>query len=102
MLYQLVEAQRGALEPWRMAAGIASALLAPAGVWSAMPLSREFAASNGLFLRLTKRYPKPAWNLKGAEPVVVQQKPFCNLVHLRQASSKPRKVLLVAPLSGHH
>ena len=29
-------------------------------------------------------------------------KPFCNLVHFRQHSTKKNKVLLVAPLSGHH
>ncbi len=33
---------------------------------------------------------------------VALDKPFCRLVHFRQREARERKVLVVAPLSGHH
>ena len=33
---------------------------------------------------------------------MTQAKPFCHLVHFRQGEAKRHKVLIVAPLSGHH
>src|SRR5881394_3943199 len=86
MLYSLYEAQHLALTPLRFMAE-----------WS-----RGLAASSDLFLRVTERYEKPEWHLDGVEIEVTQEKPFCQLVHFRQASPKARKVLVVAPLSGHH
>lgn len=62
-----------------------------------------------------KEYQKPAWNLPATDingksvrvtESVVLDKPFCRLVHfhrdVRQAPQDDPKVLLVAPLSGHH
>jgi poly(3-hydroxybutyrate) depolymerase len=67
-----------------------------------LPLARRLAASSDVFLRVTERYEKPKWSIAEAEPEVALAKPFCNLVHFRQQEPKTRKVLLVAPLSGHH
>lgn len=66
------------------------------------PFARRMAASSDLFLRLTHRYEKPAWNIPGVEVEVALDKPFCRLQHFRQPKAPARKVLLVAPLSGHH
>jgi poly(3-hydroxybutyrate) depolymerase len=65
-------------------------------------MSRRLAAGSDLFLRLTGRYERPQWNIPGVEIEVALDKPFCKLVHFRQRTQKKSKVLLVAPLSGHH
>lgn len=63
-------------------------------------------------MRLTRRYEKLGFNIDEVEingdavavhEEVINSKPFCNLVHFRrQNHSDSNKVLLVAPLSGHH
>jgi poly(3-hydroxybutyrate) depolymerase len=65
-------------------------------------MSRRVAASSDLFLRLTGRYEKPAWNIREAEIELALDKPFCKLIHFKQKEAKKHKVLVVAPLSGHH
>jgi poly(3-hydroxybutyrate) depolymerase len=103
MLYSLFETQHMLLEPWRFAAEATRGWFAhPFSPWSHLPISRRVAAANDLFLRLTQRYEKPAWNIAGAEIEVAVAKPFCNLVHFKTPGEKAHKVLLVAPLSGHH
>src|SRR5882672_6411665 len=67
------------------------------------PFARRLAASSDLFLRVTQRYEKPQWNIAEAQVEVALDRPFCKLIHFKQDSSpKGRKVLIVAPLSGHH
>lgn len=103
MLYSLYEAQHLALVPLRYFAELSRGWFGhPFSPLAHHPLSRRFAASSDLFLRVTDRYEKPAWDLPGVEIEVALAKPFCHLVHFKQPSPKPRKVLLVAPLSGHH
>src|SRR5437764_10034884 len=103
MLYSLYEAQHMALAPLRYMAewslGWFGHPFSPLAHW---PLSRRLAASSDLFLRVTERYEKPQWNLAEVELEVAQEKPFCRLLHFKQSTPKPHKVLLVAPLSGHH
>ena len=99
MLYQLYEAQHAALAPWRVVADFYRGWFAhPFSPFSHLPLARRLAASNDLFLRITGRYAKPEWNL--GEYRVADEKPFCKLLHFANAG-RP-KVLVVAPLSGHH
>jgi poly(3-hydroxybutyrate) depolymerase len=103
MLYSLYEAQHLALVPLRFAAELARGWFGhPFSPFAHHPLSRRFVASSDLFLRVTDRYEKPKWNLDEAQPEVVLERPFCKLIHFRQAAPKARKVLVVAPLSGHH
>jgi poly(3-hydroxybutyrate) depolymerase len=103
MLYSFFETQHMLLEPWRFAAEATRGWFAhPFSPWSHLPISRSVAAANDLFLRLTQRYEKPAWNIAGARIEVALARPFCNLVHFKQDFPKKHKVLLVAPLSGHH
>jgi poly(3-hydroxybutyrate) depolymerase len=66
------------------------------------PYARRLAASSDLFLRVTQRYEKPAWRIEGVDIEVALDRPFCKLIHFKQKTPKNLKVLLVAPLSGHH
>ena len=115
--YQLHEMAYLALAPARAFSDIAR-------VWFNNPINplahtqigRNVAASAELFERLTRRYGKPIFGLNsttisGKEvPVweeVVWQKTFCRLLHFErvwEGADKPRqpKLLLVAPMSGHH
>ena len=76
-------------------------------------LGRAMAASAELLERTTRRFPKPSFGLKTAkvngETVTIAerfalQKPFCNLLHFAKPEGTPAqpRVLLVAPMSGHH
>ena len=100
MLYSLYEAQHTALAPWRYWAELSRGWFDhPFSPFAHLPISRRIAATSDLFLRLTGRYEKPAWNM--GEFDVASDKPFCKLLHFRNSPGKP-KVLVVAPLSGHH
>src|SRR3954468_3271910 len=103
MLYSLYEAQHMALVPMRFWAEWTRGVFGhPSSPFAHFPMSRRLAASSDLFLRVTERYEKPAWNLAGVEIQVAQEKPFCRLLHFRQPAAKKHKVLVVAPLSGHY
>ena len=103
MLYTLYEAQHLALVPLRYFAELTRGWFGhPFSPLAHQPWSRRFAASSDLFLRVTDRYDRPEWNIPDVTIDVAASKPFCNLVHFRQPVAKRRKVLLVAPLSGHH
>jgi len=115
VLYSLFEAQHAALVPFRYAAEFSLGWFGnPFSPWSYGPLARRLAASSDLFLRVTQRYEKPAWGIDTTTidgqsvPVTLEvalDKPFCNLIHFKRELDAPRndpKVLVVAPLSGHH
>ena len=103
MLYSLYEAHHLALAPLRSMAELTRGWFThPFSPFAHHPLSRRFAASSDLFLRLTGRYEKPEWNLEGISIEVALEKAFCRLVHFRRPVACARKVLVVAPLSGHH
>ena len=118
MLYTLHEMSHAALAPWQMWASMnASVFGHPFSPLSYSPLSRKIAAGSELFVRVTQRYHKPPFGISetrvGGKTVAVSEtvaldKPFCQLLHFERdlpANSKGRdhpKVLLVAPLSGHH
>jgi poly(3-hydroxybutyrate) depolymerase len=103
------------------------ALAEPINVWSGLvrklwssssfpmvesPLARWVTSSSEMLERATRRYEKVPFGLETTEvdghPVPVCEKtvlatPFCNLVRFeRDARREDPKVLLVAPLSGHH
>src|SRR5262245_50734929 len=101
MLYNLYEAQHTALTPYRYLAELTRGWYGnPFSPLSYLPLARRLAAASDLFLRVTGRYEKPEWGIPGLE--VYREKPFCKLIHFRQDSTGKKKVLVVAPLSGHH
>jgi len=105
MLYSLYEAQHTALAPLRVVADFYRGWFGnPFSPFAYLPLARRLAATSDLFLRVTDRYEKPDWNIEGAEMEVALEKPFCTLLRFstKNSSRKKAKVLLVAPLSGHH
>jgi poly(3-hydroxybutyrate) depolymerase len=58
-------------------------------------------APAALLHRITKPYPKPAFGIPGVAEEVVVERPFCRLVRFA-APQHAQRVLVVAPLSGHH
>src|SRR5688572_26746179 len=103
MLYSLYEAHHVALAPWRLWAEFSRGWFGhPFSPLIHLPAAKRLMASSDLFLRITERYEKPEWNIAEAKPEIALAKPFCNLLHFRQADEEKPKVLVVAPLSGHH
>jgi poly(3-hydroxybutyrate) depolymerase len=106
MLYSLYEAQHAWLTPFRLIAEAQRGWFAhPFMPWADQPLAKQIAASNDLFLRVTQRYEKPEWRVAGADVEVALDKPFCRLLHFKPRAARRGafpKVLVVAPLSGHH
>lgn len=117
MLYELHEMQRAFLRPLAAFTDASSQLFSsPYSPLAYTPLSRQLAASCELLHRIGKEYQKPAWGLESTAidgravkvvETVALDKPFCRLVHFqrdlrRTAARKDPRVLVVAPLSGHH
>jgi poly(3-hydroxybutyrate) depolymerase len=119
MLYQLHELQRRFLNPLSVWAQATSELFSsPYSPLAYTPFSRRLAAGYELLHRIGKTYEKPSFDIDHVEvgsvevkvrEEVVLAKPFCNLLHFRRelppkvaARSADPKVLIVAPLSGHH
>jgi poly(3-hydroxybutyrate) depolymerase len=75
-------------------------------------LGRHVASASELLERATRRYAKPSFDLSttriddrvvAVRETVHLATPFCNLVHFeRDAERDDPKVLIAAPLSGHH
>jgi poly(3-hydroxybutyrate) depolymerase len=119
MLYQLHELQRSLMTPLMQWADASSKLFSnPVSPFAHTPFSQRIAAGYELMYRLGKDYEKPAFGIdttmvEGAAVAInertVATKPFCRLLHFRKdlndfdtAALHQPKVLLVAPLSGHH
>ena len=113
MLYQLHELQRRLLSPiTSFAEGAASVYSTAGSPLSYLPFAREMSASYALLHRLGKDYEKPHFGIsettvRGARVAVVEEdiivKPFCVLKHFkRDTRARDPKVLVCAPLSGHH
>lgn len=114
MMYYAHEMTRAALTPMRMLAGAQSAVLRhPLSPMSHVPGSRSLASAYGVFSDLTRRYPKPGFNLDttvcDGETVqvterIVRRKPFGQLKHFQRNVERldDPKLLIVAPMSGHY
>ncbi len=121
MLYRLHELQRACLDPFAHLAGAASTVLTDArSPLSHLPGAHVMGAGPALFHRLAKRYEKPAFAIghvvaDGHEVPVTEElaiaEPFCRLLHFARTTDDPAlakrlaaqpRVLLCAPLSGHH
>jgi poly(3-hydroxybutyrate) depolymerase len=119
MLYMMYELNHAAVAPLRLAAKYSHQF------WtnSANPIAetefgRSYAASLGMFERLTRRYGKPEFAIAATEvegkacavhEASIWEKPFCSLLHFnRQFETAPtdpkqhQKILIVAPMSGHY
>jgi poly(3-hydroxybutyrate) depolymerase len=119
MLYELREVQRAWLGPvaeWANA--VAKLYENPYSPFAHVPFARRMSAGLQLLHRLGKEYEKPRFDIEsvtidGHEVSVAEvidvSKPFCRLIHFekrmpRALAGRPagRRVLVVAPLSGHH
>ena len=119
MLYQLHEMNRTLLSPLIQWAEASSKLFTnPVSPFAHTPFAQRIAAGYELMFRLGKDYEKPAFGITHTEVAstrvaiiedTVVDKPFCKLLHFRKDAHllateqliQP-KILLVAPLSGHH
>ena len=117
MLYQMHEMNRTLLSPLIQWAEASSKLFTnPVSPFAHTPFAQRIAAGYDLMFRLGKDYEKPSFGITSVEidgqrvsviEDIALEKPFCKLLHFRkegrnsQSADLP-KVLLVAPLSGHH
>ena len=117
MKYQGYELAHTLLQPWRAQSKcLLQAYTSPLNPIAYTSFGRKVAASCEVFESVTRRYGKPAWGLKQTSVVgqptpvreeIVKSTPFCDLLHFdRDAAVVGKrydpKVLLVAPMSGHH
>jgi poly(3-hydroxybutyrate) depolymerase len=119
MLYQFHEMNRTLLNPLIQWAEASSKLFSnPISPLAHTPFSQRIAAGYELMYRLGKDYEKPEFGLISTtvegktvqlEEVIAVNRPFCHLVNFKKdisakeaAALKQPKVLIVAPLSGHH
>ncbi|MBD8524799.1 polyhydroxyalkanoate depolymerase [Pseudomarimonas arenosa] len=121
MLYKFHEMSRAWMSPWVHGADAMARVLGSKGSWLAqLPGADRMAAAYELFYRIGKDYEKPEFGIRsvlahGHELPVVEleaaKKPFCRLLRFKRYSDDERvirdlrddpKVLIVAPLSGHH
>ena len=112
-LYSLKEMQNAGLTPLRVMANATKQLFSnPLHPLAYTDVGRRIAAGAELVERITQSYPKPDFritqttiegrHLHVTEEVVLE-KSFCKLRHFAVRDGKTReKLLLVAPMSGHH
>ena len=123
MLYSLVEMNRVAMAPMRLAAKAGRAALAsPLNPLGQTSYGKSLAAMADVFESATRYYGKPEWRIDTVrinsvtvpvKPEVTWRSPWCGLIHFRKdddvlastrragAAPLPR-MLIVAPLSGHY
>lgn len=113
MLYQMYDFGHMMMAPFRVAAEVTQATFQnPYVPMSFTRMGRAIAAGAELVERTTRRYQKPSFGLDtalvdGKKVAVametVMEKPFCRLQHFaRNTTRHDPKVLMVAPMSGHH
>ena len=116
MKYQTYELAHTCCSPGGCRAGAAAACSHPLSPMAYTSAGRKVAAGCQVFESVTRRYGKPAWGL--TETSVVGQQvpmrgagrpptPFCDLLHFDRDEAVvgkryDPKVLIVAPMSGHH
>lgn len=113
MIYALHELQRWAVAPLAAWATFArTAFASPYSPLAYLPASAGLAAGSELLGRLVRRYDKPDFGIDAVTTdarrvrVVedcVDRHPFCRLIQfVRLTPHADPRLLLVAPLSGHH
>jgi poly(3-hydroxybutyrate) depolymerase len=119
MLYQFHELNRNFINPLiQWAEASAKLFTNPVSPLAHAPFAQRIAAGYELMYRLGKHYEKPEFGIekvsfKGKDVNILERvaakKPFCDLIHFKKDLSDAEtakldhpKVLIVAPLSGHH
>jgi poly(3-hydroxybutyrate) depolymerase len=113
MLYKLNAQYMKMVRPWHDMANSTRQLMShPINPFADHPYFRAASASFELFERLTADYEEPEWGLDSTtinkkkvkiSQNIVFRKPYCNLLHFKRGKPQAgqKKVLLIAPLSGH-
>jgi poly(3-hydroxybutyrate) depolymerase len=112
-LYSLHEMQYAAIAPLNIMASINAALHRhPLSPLSYTGYGRNIAAAAELLQRVTHRYAKPEFGIIHTTmnhkhvtiyEEVIAEKPFCRLINFKKYGNvKQPKLLIVAPMSGHH
>jgi poly(3-hydroxybutyrate) depolymerase len=112
-IYSMYDISQVMLTPARvMAEAMQIAFQSPYNPLSFTGMGRSISAGAELFERLTRRFGKPQFGLTQTvrdgqqlrvTETVIAMKPFCNLLHFkRDTAAVDPKVLIVAPMSGHH
>lgn len=119
MLYQFHELNRSFINPLiQWAEASAKLFTNPVSPLAHAPFAQRIAAGYELMYRLGKHYEKPEFGIEkvtvngkdvGILERIAVKKPFCDLIHFKKdlsdaatAKLNHPKVLIVAPLSGHH
>lgn len=111
-LYSYVEIQRYMMEPIRQLVQFGHGLMGTKEAINNNQFLRFLSANMELFERLTRHYPKPSFGIVSCEidgkTVSIEQQTivkatFCNLLHFKKNTQiELPKLLVVAPMSGHH
>ncbi|MBB3809789.1 polyhydroxyalkanoate depolymerase [Pseudochelatococcus contaminans] len=114
LAYYWYEAAHAFARPARTVSSAAQyAFRSPVNPLSHTAYGRTISAACEIFERTTRRYPKPAFDfgtveIEGRQVTVrervISEEPFCRLIHFERPgvrSTQP-KLLIVAPMSGHH
>lgn len=114
MLYQIYDFHQTALVPWRVLGDLTRSFIShPFVPASYTHFGRSVAAGLEVMEAATRQRGKPEWGVASvvvdgeAQSVsrhVVSRLPFCELARFRREGASPDdpKVLLAAPMSGHH
>jgi len=116
MFYHLYEMNHAALQPMRAMADATRLLYSnPMNPFAQTPWGRSIAGMAELFERTTRRYGKPAfdlastvvdWKQVAVSEEVAWSSPFCRMLHFKRdlpaGRKADRKLLIVAPMSGHY
>jgi poly(3-hydroxybutyrate) depolymerase len=113
-MYNIIESMRNQLYPYRLnLIATRSMLNNPLNPFAYTIPGNVIKASVDMAERLTRRYEKPEFGIKESEvdgivyPVeyeTIDKEAFCNLAHFSKKGfpRKLPKMMLVAPLAGHH
>lgn len=112
MLNAFYDLGLASMQPLNAASAMAAQWLRSPAATSAWPGANTAAAAAEMLERATRRYGKPAWNLRrvaidgsvsSVKERTVLSLPFCDLVRFDRSGGRPGdpRVLVVAPLSGH-
>ena len=112
-LYNLHEMKHLAFSPINMMANVAANFFShPFSPISYTKVGKHAAAAAEVLGRVTQKYHKPEFGITHTRvdgkdikiiEEVITEKPFCRLLHFKKANGKAQpKLLLVAPMSGHH
>jgi len=113
-LYNMLEFSRMQMTPFRMnLLSMQNMMNSPANAFGYSIAGNYMRASIEVMERLTRKYEKPEFDITETEVdgakykieiELEESKPFCNLLHFskKKCPKKLPKMLIVAPLAGHH